>query len=113
MHKLYENIKRRRIELGLSQSKLAEMMGYSDKTMISKIESGSVDLNISKVEAFAEKLLVEPHILMGWDEDEKMPTTLDDGQEQLLRLYANSDSLHRDSAVLTLKDGQLPSEHQN
>ena len=54
MHKLYENIKKRRIELGYSQTKLAELMGYSDKTMISKLEKGTVDLNISKVEAFAK-----------------------------------------------------------
>lgn len=113
MHKLYENIKQRRKELGLSQSRLAELMGYSDKTMISKIEKGFVDLNISKVEEFAKVLLVEPHILMGWDENEKMPTTLDDGQKKILELYANSDSLHRDSAVLVLKDGQLPSELQD
>lgn len=113
MHKLYENIKKRRIELGYSQTKLAELMGYSDKTMISKIEKGAVDLNISKVEAFAKVLCIEPHILMGWSEFEEMPTTLNDGQKHLLDLFANSDTAHRDSAVLTLKDGQLPSEHQN
>lgn len=113
MHKLYENIKKRRKELGYSQSRLAELMGYSDKTMISKIENGTVDLNISKVEEFAKVLFVEPHILMGWDKDEEMPTTLDDGQKELLDLFTNSDRIHKDAAVLTLKDGQLPSERQN
>lgn len=35
MLELYQNIKARRIELGLSQSQLAEMTGYADKTATS------------------------------------------------------------------------------
>lgn len=111
MHKLYHNIKQRRKELGMSQSKLADLMGYSHKTMISKIENGLVDLPISKVSEFAIALQTTPDALMGWDDGGKMPTTLSDGQKELLDLYSNSDSAHRDSAVLTLKDGQPRPEH--
>ena len=70
MLKLYENIKSRRLELGLTQSQLAEKLGYADKSMIAKIEAGQVDLPLSKISAFAKALYVEPGELMGWDEEE-------------------------------------------
>ena len=45
MLKLYENIKENRVAKGWSQSELARRVGYSDKSMISKIEKGVVDLS--------------------------------------------------------------------
>lgn len=54
--KLYENIKLRRKELNLSQGELARLTGYTDRTSISKIESGKVDLPQSKIRIFAEAL---------------------------------------------------------
>ena len=68
MLKLYENIKSRRIELGMTQSQLAEKLGYADKSMIAKIEKGAVDLQQSKIIALAEALKMKPSDLMGWDE---------------------------------------------
>ena len=38
MFSLYENIKNRRIALKLTQDELAKRTGYSDKSMIAKIE---------------------------------------------------------------------------
>ena len=38
--KLYDNIKKRREELRMTQGELAAKTGYADKTMISKIENG-------------------------------------------------------------------------
>lgn len=71
MLKLYPNIKRRREELGLTQAQLAERIGYADKTMISKIEKGNIDLPQSKIAAIARALLTTPAALMGWiDETE-------------------------------------------
>lgn len=69
MLKLYENIKRRRIELGWTQSELASKTGYSDKSMISRIEAGKVDLPQSKIMEFAKVLGVSASDLMGWDTD--------------------------------------------
>lgn len=69
MEKLYENIKARRMELGLTQDELARKLGYADKSMIAKIESGKVDLAQSKILAFAKALGTTPSILMGWDDD--------------------------------------------
>lgn len=47
--KLYDNIKKRREELRMTQGELAAKTGYADKTMISKIENGNVDLPQSKI----------------------------------------------------------------
>ena len=66
MLKLYSNIKTRRMMLGMTQTQLAEKMGYADKGMISKIEKGKVDLPYSKILQFADVLKVHPAELMGW-----------------------------------------------
>ena len=65
--KLYENIKKYRNERGLSQERLAELMGYSEKSMISKIENGQVELGIGKIMKFAEIFGVPADVLMGFD----------------------------------------------
>ena len=106
MYQIYKNIKDRRIALGMSQTTLAEKMGYLDKSMISRIENGQIDLAYSKVLEFAKVLNTTPSELMGWKEE--MPTTLDDGQRELLSLYANCEHNHRESAVHLLELGQLP-----
>lgn len=68
MLKLYENIKRYRMEAKLSQAELAQRTGYTDRSSIAKIEKGLVDLSQSKIKQFAEVLGVTPGHLMGWDE---------------------------------------------
>ena len=64
---LYKNIKEERIKKGLSQDELAQKVGYADKTMISRIENGKIDLPQSKIEEFAKVFGVTPGYLMGWD----------------------------------------------
>ena len=83
MLQLYHNIKNRRLKLGLTQSELAKELGYSDKSMIAKIEKGAVDLPQSKIIAFAEALNVSPSDLMGWDTDDDVQTIAahHDGEE--------------------------------
>lgn len=84
MLKLYENIKNRRLELGLTQSQLAEKLGYADKSMIAKIEKGQVDLPQSKIVAFAEALYMEPSELMGFDGiEDRQPYYLDPEAAQM------------------------------
>lgn len=59
---LYENIKRRRKELGMTQTDLALRVGYADKTAIAHIEKGDIDLPQSKIVAFAKALQTTPGI---------------------------------------------------
>ncbi len=73
---LYNNIKNRRIELNMTQTELAQKVGYADKGMISRVENGKVDLPQSQIIKFAEALDIDPGSLMGWDEVslEKIPS---------------------------------------
>lgn len=68
MLELYKNIKKRRKDLGLTQTDLALKLGYADKSMVAKIEAGNVDLAQSKIVAFAEALETTPAHLMGWED---------------------------------------------
>ena len=74
MLELYKNIKKLRMELGMSQDALAKMTGYTDRSSIAKIEKGDVDLQQSKIILFAKALNTTPKALMGWDTPE--PTTV-------------------------------------
>ena len=62
---LYKNIKARRVELGLTQTELARRAGYADKSMISRIEKGLIDLPQTKIMEIAQALHTTPSELMG------------------------------------------------
>ncbi len=66
MYELYRNIKRRRIELGMTQEVLKERMKYKDKASISRIERGQVDLPYSKIEMLASILEISVPELLGY-----------------------------------------------
>lgn len=51
----------------MSQDDLAHAMGYKDRSMITKIESGKVDISQKKILAFARVLNTTPSYLMGLD----------------------------------------------
>lgn len=61
----HEIIKYYREKLGLSQSALADLTGYKDRSSIAKIESGGVDLPQSKIALFAKAFHISPAQLMG------------------------------------------------
>lgn len=75
MLKLYENIKARREALSMTQTELALKTGYADKSTISRIEKGKVDLSQSKIEAFAKALRTTSSELMGFDTDSVVDLT--------------------------------------
>lgn len=68
MHILYENIKRLRKDLNMNQEDLSNLIGYTNRSIISKIEKGEVDLSILKIIAFAKALGVSPIKLLGWED---------------------------------------------
>lgn len=63
-----EKIKERRTALGWSQQKLADLMGYTSKSTITKIEKGSSDVGQRNIEKFAAVLGVSIAYLMDWEE---------------------------------------------
>ena len=66
-----DRIKALRELRGMTQTELAQGMGYTDKSTICKIEANQRDLPRSKVAMAAEVLGVEPGYLMGWEADQK------------------------------------------
>ena len=70
MEEVYKNIKKRRLELGMTQSELARLSGYENRSSIARIERGDHDLPQSKIEDIARALRVTPSYLMGWEDEE-------------------------------------------
>ena len=61
-----ERIKKRREELGLSQSELARKVGYTSRSTINKIEKDGRGISQDKIAAIAKALHTTPSYLMGW-----------------------------------------------
>lgn len=77
-----KRIKLLRNQNKMSQSELAEKMGYTSRTTISKIESGNIKITTEDVVRFAEALHTSVPYLMGWNDnienkfsDNKTPDT--------------------------------------
>ena len=67
---LHDDIKQRRIELGLTMADLAQSVGVSEAT-ISRWESGDIaNMKRDKIVSLAKALHVSPSFIMGWDEPE-------------------------------------------
>ena len=71
---LYEKIKMLRKQKKISQEKLAILTGYSDRSSITKIEQGKVNISETKITLFANALGTTPAYLLGW-EDENVENT--------------------------------------
>lgn len=97
MLKLYENIKKFRKALGLTQAELAELVGYTDGSMITKIESGKVDLSRNKVYDFARALNTTPVILMGLDKELE-----EENKKEILLLARDIKSLDKEQQELII-----------
>lgn len=70
MDGLPERIKKRRLELGMSQDELARLLGYKSRSSIYCIELGKRDLPRKKIERFAKALKTTPEYIMGWNKGE-------------------------------------------
>lgn len=69
---IYQRIRMLRESQNMSQDTLAKKCGYTGRQMISQIESGKVDLPLSKVEAIARALNVNAAYLAGYDPDQNL-----------------------------------------
>lgn len=72
---LYEKIKMLRKQKKISQEKLAALTGYSDRSSITKIEQGKVDLPETKIKLFANALGTTPAYLLGWENENNENTS--------------------------------------
>lgn len=79
-------IRSKREELGLSQEELKNKTGYSNRSMIARIERGDINITSSKIEAIAKALDTTPAYIMGWDEEESE-------NERMARFYYRYEEL--------------------
>lgn len=61
-------IRTKRERMNMTQSELAETLGYKTRDMISRIESGAINLPMDKVVAIADALHMTVSDLLGLDE---------------------------------------------
>lgn len=117
MLKLYENIKRLRLENKWTQDELATRMGYTDRSTIAKIEAGKVDLSQSKILDFAKVFGIAPGDLMGWEDEivdyvdgtytiETAADTLDDRARKFIQNYSAASPEVRKAVDILLKVDQ-------
>ncbi len=83
-----QRIKAMRLKNDLTQTELAERMGYSEKSSIARIEHGKVDLPASKVEEFSVVLHCSIAYLMGWEDPIDEPSIdLSDLEKHLIARF--------------------------
>lgn len=70
-----ERIKKRRIELGMTQDELAHKCGYKSRSSVNKIELAR-DLPLKKATKMAQVLDCEPGYLLGWNDVEPSDDTM-------------------------------------
>ena len=76
MDRVYENIRKRRKELHMTQKELADKCGYTDHTTINKMEKGLVDITLGRLRQIAAALDTTPFELMEGETDEIQKTDL-------------------------------------
>ena len=64
-----DKIKERRLQLGLTQDELAQMVGYKSRSAINKIELNTRDISSDKIVEFSYALKTTPLFLLGIDDD--------------------------------------------
>lgn len=64
-----DRIRIKRTEKDLSQTELARLAGYYDKTVISRFEHAGNDISMKQVRRIADALNVSPAYLMGWENE--------------------------------------------
>lgn len=88
-------IKKLRESQDMTQETVAELMGYSHKSSINKIEMGKADLPQSKLLAFAKLFNVSPCYLLGIEDN---PAT-DEDKKLWNEKFNYNDILHDETAL--------------
>lgn len=91
--KIGSRIRAKREQQGISQQELADMVGYTSRSSINKIELGKTDLVQSKIAKIANALHTTPSYILGIEEE---PSAV---KQELLRIIK---SLPEDKAHLVL-----------
>lgn len=98
MQDIGEIIRKRRLELGMTQAELAKKVGYTSKVAVTMIENGNNSIPLSKVELFAEALQTTTRELLKFDD---VPN-LTDKQKLLVSLCFDISDKDIDVAIRVL-----------
>lgn len=104
-----DRIKYLRERLGWTQEQLAEKMGYSGKSSISKIETSGNNITLKKIEKLAPILKTSHAYLMGWvdNPDPDYPKSLEGQLEEAgTKIQIGEDAL-RSQADKAFKDAGI------
>ena len=103
-----ERIKKRRLELGLTQEELAERMGYKGRTSVCVAETKGDNVTTTKVKKFAKALNISYNYLIGdYDDNEgDLEQEQSTRSKEFVKLFENADSDVQDSVVTLLKSAQ-------
>lgn len=103
-----------RKSLGITQDALSQMVGYTSRSSINKIEKGLVDIPLSKIIGIADALHTTPAYLMGWEDQNKInspkPLTSPITEEEVTVVEAYRAQPEVQTAVkrvLGLEDGSM------
>ncbi len=101
-----DRVKKLRTEKGITQSELAEKLGYKSKTSVAHIENGR-DIPRSMVVKLSELLDTSPAYLMGWEDEPPAPAEpvkpaqhdLTPRQERIVELFDELTEPQQDNII--------------
>ena len=99
-----ERIKQRRLELGWTQTELAERMGYCGKSTVCMAEKWGDNITTTKVKKFADALGVTSRYLMGYDLADD--TSIEEDAMALYRKYKSAPPEVQSAVELLLKSAR-------
>ena len=92
--KYHDNIRNRRIALGITQADLATQVGYDSVSTISCIEHGKIDITLGMLEAIAKALYTTPiKLIMGEDYHEEKAEEPNISQSYKIPVYDTLESI--------------------
>lgn len=111
---LHLNIKKRRLELNLSQQDLAELMGYKSRSTIARIEAGENDISQKKLLRFAEILDTSAEaLLFGVSAKEQSVSSVGPTWSKTDKGYRRNSKNSEMKAVIVLAGGKSTRNMQN
>ena len=104
---LANNIRRRRLEMGLSQQELADSVGYKSRSAIAKIEMGENNIPVSKLLEIAEALDTKAEYLLAGNNSTSLGTKRNDSNK------AKDGKMQTKTAAVILAGGKSSRNMQN
>ena len=88
MSTLGQRIRKRREELGLTQTELAQRLGYKSKVSVSHAESDRDDMTTTRIRKYAKALETTPAYLMGWEDKQASQIYEEEKARTMLEAYS-------------------------